>query len=177
MMQTFRHQHGSALIISLIVLLLLTIIGVSSMQGTSIQERMAGNTRQVHLSFNAAEAGVRAIELRIDDDSIPLEQIDCYGFVQRFFSGTENDDDKKGILDVELNIPTTSDVNQTLGRYKSGYCRSTPPYGGADLGLDITSNSAGEVTRDVFTIVSIGSIGTAPNDVRTELIVKYEVLD
>lgn len=178
-MANFKDQQGSALIISLIILLLVTILGVSSMQGTTTQERMAGNTRQVHLSFNAAESGVKAIELIIEDDSITKEHIDCYGFVQRFFADEENSDDEKGIIEADLKIPTGNDNNpgQMLGQYKSGYCRSTPTFPGADTGLDTTSGSAGEVSRDVFTIVSRGSIGTPPEDVRTDLIVTYEFID
>lgn len=55
-------QRGAALIISLIFLLLMTLIGVSSMQSTTLQERMAGNTRDRNLAFQAAEAGLRAGE-------------------------------------------------------------------------------------------------------------------
>ena len=56
-------QRGSALIVSLIFMLLLTIIGVGAMQSSILQERMAGNTRDVNSAFQAAEAAVRAAEL------------------------------------------------------------------------------------------------------------------
>ncbi|MFN2309885.1 MAG: PilX N-terminal domain-containing pilus assembly protein [Gammaproteobacteria bacterium] len=52
-------QRGAVLIISLIFLLLMTLIGVTSMQSTTLQERMAGNTRDRNLAFQAAEAGLR----------------------------------------------------------------------------------------------------------------------
>ena len=52
-------QRGAALIISLIFLLLMTLIGVTSMQTTTMQERMAGNTRDRNLALQAAEAGLR----------------------------------------------------------------------------------------------------------------------
>ncbi|MFA7387768.1 MAG: PilX N-terminal domain-containing pilus assembly protein [Thiohalobacteraceae bacterium] len=52
-------QRGATLIIALIFLLLMTLIGVTSMQSTTLQERMAGNTRDRNLALQAAEAGLR----------------------------------------------------------------------------------------------------------------------
>ncbi len=55
-------QSGAVLIISLIMLLLLTIIGASSMQTTSLEEKMAGNLRDRNLAFQAAESALKAAE-------------------------------------------------------------------------------------------------------------------
>lgn len=52
-------QHGAALITSLIILLVLTVLGVSAMSSSSLQELMAGNMRDQNLSFQAAEAALR----------------------------------------------------------------------------------------------------------------------
>lgn len=52
-------QRGAVLIVALIMLLLLTIIGLSGMRGTSLQENMASNMREGNLSFQAAEAALR----------------------------------------------------------------------------------------------------------------------
>lgn len=52
-------QNGAALVISLLFLLVLTIIGVASVSTTSLQERMAGNTREQNLALQAAEAALR----------------------------------------------------------------------------------------------------------------------
>lgn len=55
-------QRGSALLVSLVFLLLLTMIGISSIQDSTLQERMAGNNRDQGVAFQAAEAGLRAAE-------------------------------------------------------------------------------------------------------------------
>ncbi|MCK0506287.1 pilus assembly PilX family protein [Aromatoleum anaerobium] len=55
-------QRGVVLVISLIMLLLLTMLGVSGMRGTTLEERMAGNMRDQNLAFQAAEAALRAGE-------------------------------------------------------------------------------------------------------------------
>lgn len=51
-------QRGAVLIISMIILLILTLLGVTSMRSSALQERMAGNTRDKHLAFEAAEAAL-----------------------------------------------------------------------------------------------------------------------
>lgn len=55
-------QSGSVLIIALVFLLLLTLIGVTAMQSTTLEERMAGNTRDSNVAFQAAEAALREAE-------------------------------------------------------------------------------------------------------------------
>ncbi|MCK0165001.1 PilX N-terminal domain-containing pilus assembly protein [Marinobacter sp. S6332] len=55
-------QAGSALIISLIMLLLISLIGVGSMQGTILQERMASNLHDRNIAFQASERALRVGE-------------------------------------------------------------------------------------------------------------------
>jgi type IV pilus assembly protein PilX len=55
-------QSGVVLVISLIMLLLLTVIGSTAMQTTSLEEKMAGNLRDKDLAFQAAESALRAAE-------------------------------------------------------------------------------------------------------------------
>jgi len=57
-----RHQSGAVLIISLIMLLLLTLIGTTGMQTSSLEEKMAGNMRDRNLAFQAAESALNAGE-------------------------------------------------------------------------------------------------------------------
>src|SRR5262245_19384474 len=57
-----RLQRGAALVTSLLLLLVLTIIGVTTMQMSRMQERMSGNSRDVNVAFQGAEAGVRSGE-------------------------------------------------------------------------------------------------------------------
>jgi Tfp pilus assembly protein PilX len=59
---TVHRQSGMVLIVSLIILLLLTIIGVSGLRTTNLEERMAGNDRDQSVAFQAAETALRAGE-------------------------------------------------------------------------------------------------------------------
>jgi type IV pilus assembly protein PilX len=58
-------QRGAALVIALLMLLVMTVLGIAAMQVTRMEERMAGNSRDVNLAFQGAEAGLRDSETRI----------------------------------------------------------------------------------------------------------------
>lgn len=65
MSKSFSHpgdQQGAVLIVALVMLLLLTMISLTSMHGTALQEKMAGNLRESNTSLQAAEAALRAGE-------------------------------------------------------------------------------------------------------------------
>ncbi|RZL14979.1 MAG: hypothetical protein EOO89_15280 [Pedobacter sp.] len=64
-------QRGVVLIIGLIMLLLLTVIGMAAVRGTSMQEQMAGNMRDHNLAFQSAEAALRAGEEVLNGVSLP----------------------------------------------------------------------------------------------------------
>jgi type IV pilus assembly protein PilX len=55
-------QSGSALITSMIFLLVMTVLGVAAMRNSTMQERMSGNARDWNLAFQAAEAALREAE-------------------------------------------------------------------------------------------------------------------
>jgi type IV pilus assembly protein PilX len=61
-----KTQQGVVLIISLIMLVLMTLIGITGIRLTSTQERMAGYAYDRAVSFQAAESTLREIEARID---------------------------------------------------------------------------------------------------------------
>jgi len=64
---TFQsRQSGIALFISLVLLLVLTIIGVSSVQITSLEVRMTRNEHDAMLAFQAAESALRDAEAQIE---------------------------------------------------------------------------------------------------------------
>ena len=120
------------------MLLLLTIIGMASMRGTSLQENMAGNLRESNLSFQAAEAGLRAGEQ----------------FAGSLFPGILQDD--------------LSDGDMESGNYSSGFSDAASPprfemtriagLSGADLtGWD---TSIGVPQYDGGVLVRIDSFGT-----------------
>jgi len=56
--KTPQKQQGAALFVSLIMLIALTIIGLSAAQRSTLQERMAANVHVQNVAFNAAESAI-----------------------------------------------------------------------------------------------------------------------
>jgi type IV pilus assembly protein PilX len=61
-----RHQRGVVLVVSLVMLLVVTLLAVSSMQGTVLEEKMAGNSKDRNLAFQTTESAVREAEMYIE---------------------------------------------------------------------------------------------------------------
>lgn len=55
---TTYHQRGAVLVISLIILLIMTLIGVSGMQSTALEEKMSANNLERQMALFAAEAAL-----------------------------------------------------------------------------------------------------------------------
>ncbi|MCX7098889.1 MAG: PilX N-terminal domain-containing pilus assembly protein [Methylococcales bacterium] len=79
-------QSGAVLVISLIILLLLSIIGITAAQLNGLEEKMAGNLRDRNLAFQAAETALRAGEQEIGG----LLQCPIVTSVGGFYAHTDN---------------------------------------------------------------------------------------
>ena len=58
-------QQGITLVFSLVILVTLTLLGITSMQSTQTELAMAGNQRETTLMFQTAELGLRSAEAYI----------------------------------------------------------------------------------------------------------------
>lgn len=59
-------QKGVALIVSLILLLVMSLLGVAAIRGVAMEERMAGQTYDRSLAFQATESALREAEALIE---------------------------------------------------------------------------------------------------------------
>jgi type IV pilus assembly protein PilX len=82
-------QQGIALVISLIILVSLTMLGLTSIQRTTVDLAMAGNQRETGLMFQAAEVGLIAAEDSIDASN----------------SNVDFDDPGNGLYEVQADDP------------------------------------------------------------------------
>ena len=57
-----NHQRGVALIASMLILIIITLLGLSSMRSAGLQERMSGNQYDRNVVLEAAEAALREAE-------------------------------------------------------------------------------------------------------------------
>jgi len=67
-----KNQSGAALLTSLLILLVLSLLAVASMQNVSMQERMVSANRDAQVALEAAEAAAREAEQRLDNDIVTL---------------------------------------------------------------------------------------------------------
>ena len=64
-MKNLQHnskQSGAVLFVSLIMLLIMTLLGISGMQTTILEEKMAGNFKDRNMSLQAGESALREAE-------------------------------------------------------------------------------------------------------------------
>jgi type IV pilus assembly protein PilX len=67
-----QQQRGAALILSLVILLVLTLIGVAGMNSSVMQERMAANAQNSNRTFQAAESTVGALTNKLYENDLTL---------------------------------------------------------------------------------------------------------
>jgi type IV pilus assembly protein PilX len=66
-----RSQSGVVLVMTLVILLVVTLLGVSSIQLTGLQERMSRNASDAAFAFGSADAALRAAEIAVEaEDSL-----------------------------------------------------------------------------------------------------------
>lgn len=86
-------QAGAALLVALIMLLISTLIGLASIRGTTLNERMSSNMYDRSLSYQAAESALRAAEAALESNqSLGVDctdvNIDCPPMPTNTFSTT-----------------------------------------------------------------------------------------
>lgn len=72
-----RREQGAVLVTGLIFLVVLTLLGVAAMSINAMEERMAGNSRDLNIAFQAAESGLRDAELDILKNISPASGFDA----------------------------------------------------------------------------------------------------
>ncbi len=73
MTSRIQQQRGVALVVSLIILISLTMLGLTAIQRTTTDLSMAGNQRETGLMFQAAEVGLVQAENFIDDSNTNVD--------------------------------------------------------------------------------------------------------
>ncbi len=79
MIENRSRQNGAVLLMSLIILLVLSILAISGMQGSVMQERMAGAQSEGIAALDVAEDWVRSGESWVKDNVITVTDFDGTG--------------------------------------------------------------------------------------------------
>jgi len=114
-----NHQAGSALLVAMILIFVLSIMGVNSMRGSTLEKRMATNSIQTATTFQGAES---ASEIAINDDAnmtLALNRANA--------SEVNN-----GIIDENSTIKVDVELHQNIGLESSAdlvFVGDGPAYG------------------------------------------------
>lgn len=129
-------QRGIALITGLILLIVVTIIGLSGARNATVQERLASNTLDRSLGFHAAEAALRAAESAISSDSSVGQNCappaDPCMVVDAFIDGAN-----------WVSVSSTFKVNSSIATTPQYHIQNLGPGGGSsNLGAGQSANTA-----------------------------------
>lgn len=72
---TPTNQNGAALIVSLVILISITLLGITTMKQSLTELNMAGNLRQSEMAFQAAEVALTAGETALTNGNEPSNMI------------------------------------------------------------------------------------------------------
>ncbi len=98
---TMKNQQGIALFVSLIFLLVLTILGISGMQSTVLEEKMAGNFKDMNTALQASETVTRVGEDWIQELSSKPDEISAPSSDQVWALMNASDDPSAGNVDCD----------------------------------------------------------------------------
>jgi type IV pilus assembly protein PilX len=168
--KTPLRQSGAILIVSLIILLLMTLIGITSLRTTTLEERMAGNMRDHMLAFEAAEAGLESAQQFIDSSVVSLGAFDSDGS-DGLYDDTIPSDKTKSIWEViDWTGSDGGNDNKAIIATAIGGIKTPPKYviqhyGSIEIDVDKTNMSgygqntgAGQV--QMFEITARGTGGS-----------------
>jgi type IV pilus assembly protein PilX len=149
-----KHQCGVVLPISMIMLLLLTLIGITGSQVTGLEEKMAGNSRDYNLAFQAAEAALRAGEAATAGTPVlytGAQPVDWSNdAVTTYSGGTLTDVSEAPIYVIESLPGTTGTQTGAGGSLEAG----TPPDSTSISWYRITARGTGGSTNAVVVLQS-----------------------
>lgn len=74
-----KNQQGATLIVALVLLVIVTILGVAGMRGTTLEMKMIASARDRAMAFEAAETTLREVEKALIATPPTPTQIKTYG--------------------------------------------------------------------------------------------------
>jgi type IV pilus assembly protein PilX len=140
-----KAQRGMALLVSLVFLLLLTLIGLSSMQSANLQEKMAGSVSLRNQSFQTAEAALRVGESAVQLDTYALAV--CSGTTQC-------------APPAESSVVNAAGLNFTSG--VTWIATGNGFYGVQNIGTTLTAvNVPSNTSATLYRVTAVGIAGTS----------------
>lgn len=165
-----RGQEGATLFISLVMLLILTVLGVSSVQNTGMQEIMSRNSRDSSMAFQGAESAVVDSEVYIEslNSLAPFESANTEGRYNASASGdvdlsafvwTDDEDDTTNNSRGYSTVGTAIAGVATQPKYIIEYIKTVVTDEDL-LNIENVAGSGGTSRTNVFRVTTFGTGGT-----------------
>ena len=152
-----NNQQGMALLVSLVFLLLLTLIGISSMQNATLQEKMAGSVTLRNQSFQLAEATLRMGESAVQLATYTLAV--CGSTAQC-------------APPAESSTVTGTGLNSTSG--VTWIAAGSGFYGVQNIGTTLTAiNVPSNTSATLYRVTAVGIVGNNVRSVVESIYAKY----
>ncbi|RON17848.1 pilus assembly protein PilX [Pseudomonas frederiksbergensis] len=143
-MKISHAQRGMALLVSLVFLLVLTLIGLSSMQSATLQEKMAGSVTLRNQSFQGAEAALRVGESAVKRgtySSLPVCSGQC-------------------APPAEALVITVAGFNSTSG--VTWFASGNGFYGVQNISaVNVSSDVSSDVSATLYRVTAVGIAGNS----------------
>ena len=154
-----RKQNGITLIVGLILLLVMTMLGLTAIQVTTQQERMAGNLRDRNIAFQAAESALREGESALIRCVIDFSGNGAYDVEANIVAAStaEWTEDSSFLFDDFDDACTEPKTHSAFFQAVAAprfFLERQPPVGGASLETGVPK------TMEVFKVTSRGVGGS-----------------
>ena len=114
----FKREKGVALIIALLMLLVLTLLGISSISTTTFETSISGNERMRADAFYAAEAGIQVAINQIPDNTNPIPKTKLKEDSYYWSGGTKDEESPKSLKNLGSHTKAGFDSSWTFERFQ-----------------------------------------------------------
>ena len=97
-----REEKGVALVIALLMMLVLTLIGISSIGTTNFETNISGNERVRTDAFYAAEAGIQVAINQVPDNTNPIPKTKIKEDSYYWSGGAKDEGSPKSLMSLGL---------------------------------------------------------------------------
>ncbi len=169
MKYTQKKETGVVLATSLIMLILLTLIGIAGIKNTSLEEKMASNSRDQNLAFQAAEAALRGGEVALN--SFEMSDFNgtngLYGVASDVLDNYRPSSTWSEDSSVEFDSGISSDLINTEPRYYIKYVKDV------SHDINISNNPAPPTSYFIITARGTGAQDTSQVYLRSSFAKKF----
>ncbi|OQW94232.1 MAG: hypothetical protein BWK79_06915, partial [Beggiatoa sp. IS2] len=152
-----HQQDGAVLFVALMLLIVLTMVGISAIESTKLETRMAANLREYNHALQAAEIGLSTARSILGQDEQQIRKIYEEGIPSSTILDKVKRDSASGHYQINYTIVAAEGTYNNAATYKTqaGQMNSST-YGSGN-----TSGSTGNYVK--FLITSTGRSTTQTN--------------